>query len=505
MIRGTIQFRSRLGVGVLCAALVAVPFLAVHYAPITDLPQHVAQVRLFLDVLHSPESPYCIQWPPPPYLAPYALIGVGWMMAGPLAAGRLAMMAVGWLWTAGFHALASSRGRSAGSAVLVSALFFNGIMQYGFYSFLLGGVLFPVWMTLQRRLAQHPFRRLEWGAQPLALLVLYFTHALWFALAILWQIAAGALRRAPARDILRRALALVPACIPALFWYPQLARSGFTSPPLWITAPWERLAPGRMAHAAWGALTGPADSALALLLLLWIAAALWHHRDRFRAAIDPECLAAAALFAVLYLLLPEKFQNTIEFNRRWFPFAVAFLLLGLPAPRLRPALQQGAPLAVLAALSLLTTFHWRGVEQHELSGLDEALRRLPERPRVLGLDFSPRSRYLKQPVFMQVMAYSQILHGGEVSFSFARFPTAWIVYRDWDVPPWMRGYEWFPRRIFEHPDDFGYFDFALIHCRDPHDAAPEDERHAYWQSQPFLEPQVSQGQWRLYRILPPSP
>jgi hypothetical protein len=142
----------------------------------------------------------------------------------------------------------------------------------------------------------------------------------------------------------------------------------------------------------------------------------------------------------------------------------------------------GIPLIFLAAVSGLTAAHWQDVQRHECTGLDASLRQLPDQPRVLGLDFYRESAYVTSPVFMHMVAYSHDLKGGEVSFSFARFGTGWVVYRDWEIPPWMRGYEWSPQRILDHDDDFGYFDFALMHCN--------SEAHAHWRSQTNLEPLV---------------
>src|SRR5262245_58813901 len=47
--------RTRVLAAVLCAAFVAMPFLMVRYPPITDLPQHVAQIRLLLAALGNPD------------------------------------------------------------------------------------------------------------------------------------------------------------------------------------------------------------------------------------------------------------------------------------------------------------------------------------------------------------------------------------------------------------------------------------------------------------------
>src|SRR5215813_8474311 len=51
-----------------CCLLLAVPFVSVRFPPITDLPQHLAQIRLFHETIAAPDSPYRVQW-----LTPYIL------------------------------------------------------------------------------------------------------------------------------------------------------------------------------------------------------------------------------------------------------------------------------------------------------------------------------------------------------------------------------------------------------------------------------------------------
>jgi hypothetical protein len=76
---------------------VALPFLAVTFPPITDLPQHVAQVRLLFDALGDPGSPYRVQWLTP-YSLVYGVLALAWVLvepiAGGVAAGRLGMLVV---------------------------------------------------------------------------------------------------------------------------------------------------------------------------------------------------------------------------------------------------------------------------------------------------------------------------------------------------------------------------------------------------------------------------
>src|SRR5262245_48052314 len=102
---------ARVSLALVTAACVALPFLVVRFPPITDLPQHVAQVRLLVETVGHPDSPYTIQWFTP-YALVYSLLGAAWAVVGPLHAGRVAMLAIGFLWVTAIHLLAASRGRS---------------------------------------------------------------------------------------------------------------------------------------------------------------------------------------------------------------------------------------------------------------------------------------------------------------------------------------------------------------------------------------------------------
>ncbi len=84
-------FNTRILFALLCCLLAAIPFLLVKFPPITDLPQHAAQVRLFGEALNQPDSPYRIRWITP-YSLVYAVLGASWLAFGPENAGRLAML-----------------------------------------------------------------------------------------------------------------------------------------------------------------------------------------------------------------------------------------------------------------------------------------------------------------------------------------------------------------------------------------------------------------------------
>ena len=84
--------RTRGALSSLSALLVLVPFFVVTFPPITDLPQHLAQVRLFGEALADPGGPIEIQWWTP-YSLPYALLGLCRGHRAPLTAGAACVRA----------------------------------------------------------------------------------------------------------------------------------------------------------------------------------------------------------------------------------------------------------------------------------------------------------------------------------------------------------------------------------------------------------------------------
>ena len=116
--------RTRLLCALFSMGLMVVPFLAVDVPPSADLPQHVAQVRLFFEAIGNPDSAYRIQWLTPYWLA-YLVLGALWKIAEPMKVGLIGMALFGMAWAGGIHALAASRGRSTSSAILASLFFFS--------------------------------------------------------------------------------------------------------------------------------------------------------------------------------------------------------------------------------------------------------------------------------------------------------------------------------------------------------------------------------------------
>ena len=480
----------RVLLALLCAACVALPVLVVRFPPSTDLPQHVAQVRLFWEAVAEPDGLYRVQWLTP-YSLVYAIVGGAWEFLGPADAGRGTVIVLGLLWVGAIHLCAAARRRPPGAAVLASLLFFSPILYWGFLSFAIGWPVFALWVLLTTRHGSTPLRPAHGALLFGGALLLYVTHALWFAVGMIWLVAHSLIFRLPWRTTLARLVSISPVVIVAALWYPQLSAAGFSSDTVFMTTPTARLSFSWLAAAACGGLRGATRYGAFAALAAWLGAVMYSHRSMLWSRIDHELLLAAGVLAAMALLMPAKHMNTILFAERWVAPAVTVLLLAFPAPIASPLVRRIVPATVLLVFSLSTAAAWVRFERTDLSGLDETLDALPAKPRIIGLDFLKASQVIADRPFVQTFAYAQVLRGGELNFSFAEFAPMLVVYRE--LPRrtgWTPSLEWFAERV--EPSDFAAFDYAIV---------SGDERvHAEFAGRRTLEPITHEGVWRLYRI-----
>jgi len=180
----------------------AVPFLVVDFPPVTDLPQHVAQIRLFLEAARDPTSAYTIQWFTP-YSLVYALLGAAWAVCPPAAAGRVAVLVLAVSSALAVHWLAARRNRPVAAAALASVLVFNHALYWGFLSFMVGWLAFIVWFQLTTRDSEGEFGWTEALQYCGTAVLLYDTHAPWFALGMLWLVLASVTHQVPLGSMAR--------------------------------------------------------------------------------------------------------------------------------------------------------------------------------------------------------------------------------------------------------------------------------------------------------------
>ena len=483
--------RWRLAALVLCGLLIAIPFLAVRFPPITDLPQHLAQIRLLHEALAAPDGPYRIQWFTP-YLLAYVPLAGAWQVAPGAAAGRVAMLVLAMLWTLAIHGLAYGRGRPVAAAILASALFYNHATYWGFYSFAIGWPVFALWFLLTTRPPAERFRARDALLYLATACLLYLSHALWLAAGVAWFVLRSVVARTPLRAAALQAASFAPVLVLAGIWYPHLSAAGFSSPTRWFVTPTGRLSFSWIVETTLGGLRGPVEYVLVAALAVWVGLGLYQNRERLGARLDRDLCLVAALFLALALILPNLHQNTIAFASRWQPVAAIALVLGVPPPAWDRAARNVAALAVVSVFVVATTLAWVRFERSEFAGLPESLAALPANQRVIGLDYVKTSPTIKGRPFLQGFAYAQVVRGGTLNFSFADFAPMVVVHRaPRTARPWTRGIEWNAEKATV--SDLAHFDYAIVNA----DARNHGALAAAMRE---LRPVTGQGQWRLYRI-----
>lgn len=497
---------------VVSVVAVASPFLLVNHPPITDLPQQVAQIRLFGEAWRDPAAGYAIQWTSPNRLS-YVLLGAGWALFGPEHAGRAALIGLGVLWAVAAHAVARRRGRPAEAAVVASLLFFNHTTYWGFLSFSCGLPAFVLLVHVADRAGSPPSWR-DRARLAAVVLLLWLAHALWLAAGLVWLAVSTLAARGP-RATVSRLVTVSPVVAWAALW--NARQDGGTI----AGASWGDLA-ARLRLERWiettlGGLRGPFEdvvfAALAAWLLLGALAAATSGRGPARTpgpgeppgprGWDRPLLGAAALLAAGALVLPEGTRGTIAFAARWLPMAAFLAVLAVPAApaRVRAAVKWLVPAGALA-FAAWTGAAWRTFERTELTGLDESLAALPEEPRVLGLDFVKDSAIVRGRPFLQTFAEAQVRRGGELAFTFAVHPSSLVVLAAGRRESWTPNLAWNPERV--RRDDADAFDHVLVNALD-------DASHARWATALGLSPVTTRGRWRLQRVerprdpLPPPP
>jgi len=474
-----------------CLVLVSLPFLAVDFVPSTDLPQHLGQLRLLGEAWSQEHNGLSIQWWTP-YGLVYALMALPWAVLSPVAAGRVSLWLLVLLGVGAVHLIAAKCQRPLAGAILATLFVFNAQLYWGFLNFLFGFLAFVCWYLLSRRSAEKDESD-GWRTAGLFLAVagvLYLSHALWFACGLLWLAIEAWLSRRSAKNLLWRAVGVGPVVLCALYWFTFLSHSDFSTAPEWTQSLLMRLHPLVVAQVAFGGLWHGIETPIVLIVVLWVVASVVSRRKERCFGCDPYLLSLAGLFFVLYLVLPDKFSHTIRFSARWLPLVFVSLVLAVGRPRLRQAVRRAAAVAILGTYMVVTTAFWQAFEANELDGLAESLAAIEGEPRVLGLSYLGASRYVRGRPFVQIFSWAYAVHGGTLNMSFADTPMSPVVYKDADRLQWTIGLEWVPKGV--RRSDFSYFDYTLV--------GGDESAHQTMLRLEELEPLVTEGVWRLYRI-----
>ena len=476
------------------ATLIAVvsPFLWVKFVPATDLPQHLAQVRLFFDYLggnHHDDLKLNLFAPNNLVYLPLIL---AWLVFPPVLAGKALMLLLAVGSAAATLYFAHKNGRPIESAALVSILIFNGSFYWGFINFLIGWPVFLWWMHLVMRRGKIVSSWKGTLLEAFVAFLLLCSHALWFAVGVTVMFVLTLLDRSSWRVFLRHALAFVPSGLFVAAWYPHFwaarASIGFDNSARWLTMPWKRFLPTWIIDATMGGLRGPAEAVLCIGIAAWIVVSVAPKVRESLKSVDLSLVVAGGLICLFALAGPDKYVNTIRFATRWWPVGVTLIVLSLPLPRKSTGFLFGYPLLVLVVFAVVTSLAWRNFDTNELDGFSESLNAVPDNARVLGLDYVRESTEVMGQPFMQLFSYAQVIHGGELNFSFTWHQSGIVVLEKTPKVDWTLGLEWLPEFATRH--DIDAFDVTLVNG--------SDETHHLLDSAGMATPLTFRGRWRAY-------
>ncbi len=279
----------RLWVALLCCLCLSIPVVAVQFPPVTDLPQQVAQIRLFLESFDKEGSPsdYTIQWTKPGN-ACYLILGGAWALFGAENAGRVFLLVAVLLWVISAHILSAKSSRPLAGAILGSLMTYNFALYWGFLGFLLG---FPAFCLLLYVLKSCSVRSLRGVvAWTVAAFLLYASHVLWLFFSIGYVAIHGLLWRENKSDLFLRIGLFIPFIVASMLWSMNLAGSTMDSGPVWVTIPFlERLSPAIMTRGALGPLPGVTLSVCFWVIVAYAVLVTLCHRGDFWKVVDKNC------------------------------------------------------------------------------------------------------------------------------------------------------------------------------------------------------------------------
>jgi hypothetical protein len=462
------------------------PLFYVRYAPIEDLPQHLAAIRVLHD-LHDPAfglaQYFEVHLLRTQYLA-YYLAADALAYVAPLELANKLLVAASLIatpWAA--RSVRRELGKDDGLALLLFPLAYNAHLILGFFNFIaaIGLSLYGVALALQQR---RRFSRARAIGSAALCVVCFYTHVVPFALMAVAIVLVGsyATWRAAARSL----APLLPAALATLLWlfaspagHATLVAAGsaqsgpqptftpaayaLTELPSWLTDVLSGDQDRRLLEA-WVLLVGLA-LAIALCELMarrWFGKQSAAPADELEPRLGWRLLPLPIACAVLYFVAPTSYDWIWPIAQRFPLLCATWLVVVLPRARFgRHAL------CAIAVVLSCASFHYVGkafaaFDREEVGDFDRALATIPRAQRVVGLIFDRSSRHVAFSPFIHYVAYYQARKGGAVMFSFADFPQSPFAFRQDNRPPRVPPrWEWLPEHVRPGPA-LEFYDYALV-------------------------------------------
>lgn len=472
----------------LCSGLCLLPLWALDFPPMVDLPQHAAQIAIWLN-WDAPGYGYrehlAVNWWTP-YLLGNALVFLLAHFMPVLAAFKVlistAILAIPFIT---WFLLRESGGNPWWLFVCLPVGFsFN--FYWGFVNYMVATPLALLFITLAVRYSTRPTVRR-------AVTLFLFAHLMFVAHAILFGLcgliaAAVVLLRAPSlRAAMVRCIPLLGALPLTVGWvtYTHSTEAMAQDPAVWAHG-WYRIP--ELASLTVGlppSLTSLGSSGLLLTIPFLLGA---------RPARQLYRWAPFALVVVLFMVSPHKILGTSLLYNRFAVLVLPTLLYALDwrqsaeYPAWRHAL---APLLAAAWITSLGLRFWGfNMEVGEFRPLIDSM---PAHRRVLYFATSTQSDFIPYPVFVYFGTWYQVERGGMVDFSFADFFLPRFRYKPDSKPPLPPLFRWRPWLFRWNQHGGELYDYYLV--RSPVDLG---RRIFYGASEPIFR-ERRHGQWWLYR------
>ncbi|HET8538438.1 MAG TPA: hypothetical protein VFL83_01070 [Anaeromyxobacter sp.] len=479
-----------------CALAALGALWGVKYLPMADLPQHAAQVSIWMH-LDDPSYGYAREFEVnrfSPYLLGYALARLVATFTSVVVAVKIVVTLAILALPLSMQLLLDRVGGDRYWALAGFPLAFGVAFYWGLLNYLVALPAGIAFVALAASYAAAPTLR-RGVVLGLAGCVLYLAHALVLATCGAAAVAVIALRARGLRRAFVRALPLAAPFAVAIAWarWTHATETQVQRVPAWnlgLRRIWE-LPSVLLGRTFPDDGIGVAETAVIVLVAATVPLA------GRRLGRDVARWLPAAVCTAAFLLSPSVVFGTALIHERFAVLAGAFLvvaaapLAGGPATvRLRVA--RGAVVAVAVGWLIVLGGRFRGFDA-EAAGFDTVAAHMVPHRKALGLIFTPASAHVPGAPHLHAIAWYQAQKGGVVGFSFATFFPELIRYGPNASGPVARELlAWRPLGFAWQRD--GWYDYFVVR-------APVDPRALFRQATVPIRLVVRDGEWWLFEAL----
>lgn len=493
--------------------LATLPVWIPAYPPMTDLPQHAAQVSLLRE-LQDPNFAFANQFEVnwfTPYLVGYLPIYALTPLLGIVLACKLVISISLAAFPLSTALVMDETGSDKYWALLSIPAMYGFSYYWGFLNFIVAA---PIGMFFFWMVARNVRNDSRWTAFSLACLLnlLFFCHALICAFFLAISVGYIFCEVKPIHKAMMKSLPLASVVPTAIAWIAKTNSHPVARRPMrwdlgWIntTDPYYKFLAewSNSAHPGWGRISGFVPRLLGVephAAYFLVAAALFGLPLLAGARLTPKISVWVPFLTVVLVMLfvPTIAYGTDFVFQRFTLFTLPFFLIGLTRPtsatkfiRERALLRSTAPLLVAIWIGVLCL---RAIAyDHSAKGFSEMLAQMEPQQRALSLDFVRDTEFTISPSFLQYAAWYSAEKRGIVDPSNAFWHVELIRYRPICVPKVRQlDFEWNPGEFSWDKYDAGNYRYFIV------SNLSDDGRRLFADAKCSVRLKYSSNIWFLY-------